>query len=102
MNRLILSLDKPVTRFVIAHRLSTIARADRVIVIHHGRIAEQGTHQDLLAQKGVYHRMYTSQFHVSPDITAGSWFKSDLMFHPGLGSFSSPRARMDVRSESPF
>ncbi len=51
------------TSFVIAHRLSTIANAHRVIVIDNGRIAEQGTHRDLLAQKGVYHRMYTSQFH---------------------------------------
>jgi len=65
-------LMKGRTSFVIAHRLSTIAQADRVIVIHNGRIAEQGTHQELLAQKGVYHRMYTSQFHLSPGIAAGS------------------------------
>ncbi len=53
------------TSFVIAHRLSTIVNADRVIVIDNGHIAEQGTHQELLAQKGVYHRMYMSQFHES-------------------------------------
>lgn len=53
------------TSFVIAHRLSTIANADRVIVIDNGQVAEQGTHKELLAPKGVYYRMYTSQFHES-------------------------------------
>ena len=53
------------TSFVIAHRLSTIANADRVIVIDNGRIAEQGTHKELLSSKGVYYRMYKSQFHGS-------------------------------------
>lgn len=56
------------TSFVIAHRLSTIANADRVIVIDNGRIAEQGTHKELLAQKGVYSRMYKGQFHGSPGL----------------------------------
>ncbi len=50
------------TSFVIAHRLSTISRADRVIVIDKGRLVEQGTHEQLLAQNGVYHRLYQSQF----------------------------------------
>ncbi len=50
------------TSFVIAHRLSTIRDADLVVVIDAGRIVEQGTHQQLLAQQGVYHHLYTSQF----------------------------------------
>lgn len=50
------------TSFVIAHRLSTIRDADRVIVIDRGEIVEHGTHQSLLDQRGVYHRLYMSQF----------------------------------------
>jgi ATP-binding cassette subfamily B multidrug efflux pump len=50
------------TSFVIAHRLSTISRADQVIVIDKGRLVEQGTHEQLLARGGIYHRLYHSQF----------------------------------------
>jgi ATP-binding cassette subfamily B protein len=50
------------TSFVIAHRLSTIKRADRILVIENGRIAEMGTHAGLLRQKGRYYRLYTKQF----------------------------------------
>ncbi len=50
------------TSFVIAHRLSTIKRADRIIVIEHGRIAEMGTHAELLRQRGHYYELYTQQF----------------------------------------
>ncbi len=50
------------TSFVIAHRLSTIRDADQVLVIDGGRIVERGSHDELLAQGGVYRRLYTSQF----------------------------------------
>lgn len=50
------------TSFVIAHRLSTISNADQVLVIDGGRIVEGGTHAELLARKGFYHRLYMSQF----------------------------------------
>jgi len=50
------------TSFVIAHRLSTIRDADQVIFIQDGRIAERGTHQELLARRGLYYDLYTSQF----------------------------------------
>src|SRR5512139_686579 len=50
------------TSFVIAHRLSTIRRANRIIVIENGRIAEQGTHAELLKHGGHYYRLYTQQF----------------------------------------
>jgi ATP-binding cassette subfamily B multidrug efflux pump len=55
-------LMKGRTSFVIAHRLSTIRNADRVIVIEQGEIVEQGTHDELIAQGGAYHRLYMSQF----------------------------------------
>jgi ATP-binding cassette subfamily B protein len=50
------------TSFIIAHRLSTIKRADRILVIEDGRIAEMGTHAELLRKRGHYHRLYTQQF----------------------------------------
>ncbi len=52
------------TCFVIAHRLSTIVDSDLILVLDHGHIVEQGTHDTLLAQKGFYHKLYTSQYAV--------------------------------------
>lgn len=50
------------TSFIVAHRLSTIRSADRILVIHGGRIAEEGTHKELLKRKGYYYNLYTTQF----------------------------------------
>ncbi len=50
------------TSFIIAHRLSTIKRADRILVIEDGSIAEIGTHSELLRQRGKYYKLYTKQF----------------------------------------
>ena len=50
------------TSFVIAHRLSTITNADRIVVIHDGRIIEQGTHAELLSQQGMYYDLYRTGF----------------------------------------
>lgn len=50
------------TSFVIAHRLSTIRYADTIVVMNKGEIAEQGTHEELMRKKGIYHTMYTLQF----------------------------------------
>ena len=51
------------TSLVIAHRLSTIQSVDKIIVMHKGEIRETGTHQDLLAQRGLYWRLYQLQFY---------------------------------------
>ncbi|NQE01062.1 ABC transporter ATP-binding protein [Enterococcus gallinarum] len=50
------------TSFVIAHRLSTIRAADKILVMDAGQIVEQGTHEELLAEKGYYYRLYHAQF----------------------------------------
>ncbi len=52
------------TSIVVAHRLSTIQRADQIIVLHHGEIREQGTHQELLAQHGLYWKLFKLQYAV--------------------------------------
>ena len=51
------------TMLIVAHRLSTIQHADNIILLSHGKILEQGTHQELLHQKGRYYNLYTLQFH---------------------------------------
>jgi len=50
------------TSIIVAHRLSTIQRADRIIVLHHGEVREQGSHQELLAQRGLYWKLYKLQY----------------------------------------
>ncbi|HEX5809191.1 MAG TPA: ABC transporter ATP-binding protein [Anaerolineales bacterium] len=56
------TLLKGRTSFVIAHRLSTITNADKIVVIHDGRIVEQGTHSELLASQGMYYDLYRTGF----------------------------------------
>ena len=62
IQKALLRLMQGRTSFVIAHRLSTIRDADNVVVINHGEIVEQGTHQQLLDRRGFYHHLYVSQF----------------------------------------
>jgi ATP-binding cassette subfamily B protein len=65
------ALMKGRTSFVIAHRLSTIRRADRILVIENGYIAEQGSHAELLKLRGHYYRLYTQQFRHQLEVAYG-------------------------------
>jgi ATP-binding cassette subfamily B protein len=58
------------TSIVVAHRLSTVQNADRIIVLHHGEIREQGTHQELLAERGLYWKLYKLQYADSRSVLA--------------------------------
>ena len=67
------------TSVVIAHRLSTIQRADKIIVMHKGHVREMGTHQELLAERGIYYKLYQLQYKdqelpvgSEPQVTAGA------------------------------
>ena len=65
------------TSIVIAHRLSTVQRADKIIVMHKAELREMGTHQELLAQRGIYYKLYQLQYKdqelgVVPPVTAGA------------------------------
>ena len=62
VQKAIRSLMAGKTCFVIAHRLSTIQNADHILVVDHGDVVEQGTHEELMVKKGFYQRLYASQF----------------------------------------
>jgi ATP-binding cassette subfamily B protein len=62
VQRAMATLRERRTSFVIAHRLSTIRDADLILVMENGKIVEQGTHEQLLAAGGAFHRLYHAQF----------------------------------------
>jgi len=76
------------TTFVIAHRLSTIRRADQILVVEKGEIAERGTHEDLLRLEGRYHAMYTKQHGMT----------SNLFLAPGEESKGAPAEERPSKS----
>jgi ABC-type multidrug transport system ATPase subunit len=60
------------TTIAIAHRLSTIQDMDTILVLHHGELRERGSHAELLAQKGIYHRLYELQFNAGRNAAAAT------------------------------
>ncbi|HJX90325.1 MAG TPA: ABC transporter ATP-binding protein [Pyrinomonadaceae bacterium] len=68
------------TSIVVAHRLSTIQNADRIIVLHHGEVREQGTHQELLVQRGLYWKLYRLQYADGSTMRREAELKSELQF----------------------
>jgi ATP-binding cassette subfamily B protein len=59
------------TAIVIAHRLSTVQNVDQILVLHKGKIRERGTHQALLAQRGLYWKLYQLQYKDQERVLAG-------------------------------
>jgi ABC-type multidrug transport system fused ATPase/permease subunit len=66
-------LTRDRTTFIIAHRLSTIRRADRILVMNNGQIAESGTHHELLARQGIYARYHALQSAQPPAAGTGQF-----------------------------
>jgi ATP-binding cassette subfamily B multidrug efflux pump len=62
IQRAIEKLTEHRTSIIIAHRLATIQMADKILVLDHGQVVEEGTHQELLAKNGFYKRLYEIQF----------------------------------------
>ena len=74
------------TSFVIAHRLSTIRDADLILVMEHGDIVEKGNHEELIAAKGAYYRLYNSQFeHAATDLDAEEALHDGTVVRPAEG-----------------
>ena len=55
------------TVLIVAHRLSTVVKANRILVLDHGRIVEEGTHAELMGREGPYRRLFEAQFRNSDD-----------------------------------
>jgi subfamily B ATP-binding cassette protein MsbA len=78
------------TTFVIAHRLSTIRRADQILVVDEGRIVERGTHDALIAERGLYCGMYQQQHHS----------EQNLLLAAGESAVEEPEQRRAVQASA--
>jgi ATP-binding cassette subfamily B protein len=77
------------TSIVIAHRLSTIQRADRILVMHKGELRESGTHQELLARRGIYWKLFQLQYR-DQDVSGRSPAPRELAAHEEESPVLSP------------
>jgi ABC-type multidrug transport system ATPase subunit len=76
------------TTLAIAHRLSTIQGMDRILVLHKGRLREVGTHQELLARRGIYYRLYQLQFKEQEVVVPSTQYAVASTFKMALGAVS--------------
>jgi ATP-binding cassette subfamily B protein len=97
IHQAMINVMKDRTTFVIAHRLSTVREADLIVVLKDGQIAEQGTHEDLLAVKGIYQNIYELQLQPQEELLL------DAAITPDSGTpanetqaIGSPRLASDV------
>lgn len=69
------SLDtlETTTKIIIAHRISAVRRADEIIFLEEGKIRERGTHEELMAQKGLYYETFQAQYGTAPEVGAAKW-----------------------------
>jgi ATP-binding cassette, subfamily B, multidrug efflux pump len=82
------------TSLIIAHRLSTVQRADKIVVMHKGKVREMGTHQQLLAQRGIYFKLYQLQYkdqEIKDRTIKGRNIKDHSISAPANGSGTTPQ-----------
>ena len=85
------------TSLIIAHRLSTVQRADKIIVMHKGQVREMGTHQELLAQRGIYFKLYQLQYK-DQEIDGGRFSAASI--HSQRGRLVSSNCRSPLLQSS--
>ncbi len=84
------ALMKGRTTIAIAHRLSTIQDMDKILVFHKGRLREAGTHQELLAERGIYFKLFELQYRGSPAATATPREPTEVGASPDAGGATAP------------